>query len=218
MDIIKQTDFPIDVVIVEDNVATREGLTYLIDNSEGFSCKKSFASCESAIEYLEAHLPDIVLMDIGLDGMTGIEGVRRIKEIYPNLVVLMLTVHEDNEKVFESIKSGANGYILKKVQPSKILEAMKDAYCGGSPITPSIARKVLDVFSGKSNREKKFDLTPAEVTILKHLVDGSSYLTIANDLGKSIHTVRSHIRNIYSKLYVHTKTEAVVKALKHKIV
>ena len=209
----------IHVIVIEDDDDTREGITNLINSSEKFICEHSFSNCEDALEYVDDNLPDVILMDIILDGgMTGIEGMKKLKEMYPNLIILMLTVYEDDDKIFESIKAGANGYILKKISPLKILDAITDAYKGGSPITPSIAKKILNVFSENSGKPNKFNLTPSETKILKHLVEGSSYITIAEDLGKSIHTIRSHIRNIYSKLYVHSKTEAVVKALKHKLI
>ncbi len=211
-------DMPVSVFVVEDDDEIREGISSLIESSEGFTCDKAVSSCESAVDCFDDFLSDVVLMDIRMNGMSGIECVKRIKEGYPNQVVLMFTVHEDEEKIFESIKSGANGYILKNVAPEKILEAIKDAYQGGSPITPSIAKKILQEFSEKSDKDKDYDLTPSEKEILKHLVDGSSYITIAEDLGKSVHTIRSHIRNIYSKLYVHSKTEAVVKAIKNNLI
>ncbi len=209
----------INVIVIEDDDGTREAITTLIELSKEFICVNSFSNCEDAFGYVDDNLPDVILMDIVLDGgMSGIEGMKKFKELYPNLIILMLTVYEDDEKIFESIKSGANGYILKKISPQKILEAIRDAYNGGSPITPSIAKKILQVFSENSGKSNKFNLTPSETKILKHLVEGSSYITIAENLNKSVHTVRSHIRNIYSKLYVHSKTEAVVKAIKHKLI
>lgn len=209
----------ISVIIIENNNNTREAVMTLINASAGFFCEKSFSTCEEALKFIDDYLPDIVLMDIELGtGMSGIEGMKKLKDIYPNLIILMFTVFEDDDKIFESIKAGANGYILKKTSPKKILESIKDAYNGGSPITPSIAKKILDTFSENGGKAKSFDLTPAEKRILKHLAEGSSYNSIADDLEISVHTVRSHIRNIYSKLYVHSKTEAVVKALKHKLI
>lgn len=208
----------IGVLIVEDNDATREGLVNLLESSEGFKCLNSFSSCEEALEKLDKFFPQIVLMDIGLKGMSGIEGVEKIKETYPSLTVLMLTVFDDEEKIFRAIKAGADGYILKKTEPQNILRSIREAYLGGSPITPSIAKKVLNEFSKQVKQAKKFDLTETEIEILKYLVDGSSFEILAKKLDRSIHTVRSHVRNIYSKLYVHSKTEAVVKALKHRII
>ncbi len=170
------------------------------------------------LEGIDQYYPDVVLMDIGLKGMSGIDGVKILKELYPSLTVLIFTVFENDEKIFEAIKAGADGYILKKIPPQNILRSIKEAYEGGSPITPSIAKKVLNHFFHQLKFSNKFDLTGSEKEILKHLVEGSSYETIAKELGRSIHTVRSHIRNIYAKLYVHSKTEAVVKALKNKII
>lgn len=213
-----KSSFSISTILIEDNNATREALTNLLENAEGFECLDSFSSCEDAFKGIDENLPDVVLMDIGLKGMSGIEGVKHLKEIYPSLTVLILTVFEDEDKIFEAIKAGADGYILKKSPPTLILKAVNDAYFGGSPISPSIAKKVLSEFTKQTKQANKFDLTNSEIEILKHLVDGSSYETIAQELGRSIHTVRSHVRNIYSKLYVHSKTEAVVKALKHKII
>jgi len=206
------------IVIVEDNNDTREALEQLFLNAEGYECINSFPSCEEVIKNIDSCYPDVVLMDINLEGMSGIEGIKVLKELYPNLTIIILTVFEDEDKILRAIREGADGYILKKSEPQDILQSVSDAYNGGSPITPSIAKKILNLISNDYKQKINFNLTKSEKETLKFLVKGFSYEKIAVEMGRSIHTVRSHIRNIYSKLYVHSKTEAVLKALKNKII
>lgn len=207
----------ISVAIVEDDKSIREGISSYIDSTPGFSCIHIFESCEEALRKIAPPLPNIVLMDIGLKGMSGIEGVRKLKLKYNSLIFIMLTVYEEDNKIFESMRAGAVGYLLKKTPLEKITEAIRDVYNGGAPMTPIIARKVLNYFSSADIKAKEYNLTSREVEILLQLVKGARYKTIANNLFISLDTVRSHIKNIYEKLQVNSKSEAVAKALKDKL-
>jgi len=204
----------IDVSIVEDDFEIRESLALLINGTKGYSCRHNFADCESMIRHVEDNLPDVVLMDIDLPGMSGIEGVRIIKEMAPDVDVLMLTVHGDSHTVFEALCAGACGYLTKDVQPLKLLEAISEAHTGGAPMSTQIARMVVSSFktTGDSN------LTAREKEVLAQLCTGKSYRMIADTLFISEETVRRHIKNIYRKIQVSSKSEAVAKALKEKLV
>jgi len=209
----------ISVAIVEDHASIREGIARLLNGAPGFHCKQQYVSCEEALKDFKRQQPDIVLMDIGLEGMSGIEGVRRIKQLYPDINVIMLTVYDDNEKVFQSLCNGASGYLLKNSSPESIVSALTEVYRGGAAMTPSIAKKVLNLFHSIAPAQKEhYGLTKRETEILEHLVAGSSYKMIAYDLNISIETVHTHIKRIYEKLQVHSKSEAVAKALKQKLV
>ncbi len=209
----------INVGIVEDDSSIRESVASLINTAEGFSCKQVFDSVESAIEKISDPPPDVLLMDINLGGMSGIEGVQRLKTIFPQMNILMLTVFEENDKIFRSLCAGASGYLLKRTPPAKILEAIAEVHNGGAPMTASVARKVLNLFTSVAPPTlPEVHLTARESEILQHLVSGSSYKKISKDLFISFDTVNSHIKKIYEKLQVHSKTEAVTKALKHKLV
>ncbi len=207
------------VGIIEDDHSIRESVTSFINTTEGFSCNESFDSVESALEHISDPPPDVLLMDINLGGMSGIEGVKKFKSIFPQMNILMLTVFEENDKIFQSLCAGASGYLLKRTPPSKILEAITEVHNGGAPMTASVARKVLNLFTSVAPPTlPEVHLTAREAEILQHLVSGSSYKKISKDLFISFDTVNSHIKNIYEKLQVHSKTEAVTKALKHKLV
>ena len=207
------------VGIVEDDPSIRESVSSFINTTEGFSCPQQFDSVESAIEKISDPPPDVLLMDINLGGMSGIEGVRRMKSIFPNMNIIMLTVFEENDKIFQSLCAGASGYLLKRTPPAKILEAITEVHNGGAPMTASVARKVLNLFTSVAPPTlPEVHLTARETEILQHLVSGSSYKKIARELFISFDTVNSHIKKIYEKLQVHSKTEAVAKALKHKLV
>lgn len=209
----------INVGIVEDDSSIRESVASLINTSSGFSCTQVFDSVESAIERISDPPPDVLLMDINLGGMSGIEGVQRLKGIFPQMNILMLTVFEENDKIFRSLCAGASGYLLKRTPPAKILEAITEVHGGGAPMTASVARKVLTLFTSVAPPTlPEVHLTARETEILQHLVSGSSYKKIGRDLFISFDTVNSHIKKIYEKLQVHSKTEAVAKALKHKLV
>lgn len=208
------------VSIFEDNTSLLEGLAQLINNTEDFVCAGAFSDCNNLIKDIEQSKPDVVLMDIGLPDINGIEGVRIIKKEFPAIRILMQTIFEDREKIFQSICAGASGYILKNTSAARILESIREVYQGGAPISPSVATKLLQIvkLSTKEVKKDSFDLTDREKQILVCLEKGMSYQLIGNECFISIDTVRGHIRSIYDKLHVHSKTAAVVKALKHRII
>lgn len=210
----------IKVLLYEDNPQLREGLTMLIDGSDGFSILAAYKNCDNVKDEVEAWSPDIILMDIDMPGTNGIEGLKIIRSVNNDVKVLMLTVFDDNKNVFEAIRNGANGYILKKTPPSKLLEYIQEAASGGAPMTASIATQVLKMFS-QINNEKlndEYNLSDREKQVLQLLVDGYSYKMIASEMFIAIDTVRSHIKKIYEKLHVNSKSEAVAKAFKDRIV
>jgi DNA-binding NarL/FixJ family response regulator len=206
----------IKVVIIEDNQKFRDGLRQLIGGTPDYVCAGAFEGCEQALPELCDLVPDVVLMDIGLPGMSGIEGVKAIKACFPQIEILMLTVYEDDAKVYESLYAGASGYLLKKTAPARILEAITEMHNGGSPMSPQIARKVLEVFHKAAPAEEVGQLSAREKDILQLLVEGLSYKAIGKRLIISPHTVRTHLKNIYEKLHVHSKSEAAVKAIRHR--
>ena len=211
----------IHVTIFEDNKDLREGMRQILNASPGFSCAGAYANCNNMLKRLKEDEPDVVLMDIQMPGMSGIEAAALIHQEFPLLPVLMQTVFEDESKVFAAICAGANGYILKITSPAKLLEAIKEVAEGGSPMTPSIAAKVLKMFKDqnpKANTGNNFDLSSRENEILSLLVDGLSYKLIADKLFISYETVHSHIKNIYQKLHVNSVNEAISKALRNKLV
>jgi DNA-binding NarL/FixJ family response regulator len=212
------SDKTISVVIVEDDTQIREGISVLIQSTEGFELRGAFEDCKSALKNLENILPDVFLMDISMPGLSGIECTAKIKSTYPTANIIMLTVYEDDVKIFDSLRAGASGYILKRTPLDQILEAIKDVQSGGAPMTPSIAKRVLNFFNDTGNKLKEYNLTQRENEILNELVNGLSYKKIAETLFISLDTVRSHIKNIYQKLQVSSKSEAVVKALKEKLI
>ena len=204
--------------LVEDNRRFRENIRDLINETEGLSCVLAVPSCEEALERLSTEAaPDIVLMDIGLPGIDGIEGIGRVKGVLPKVQVIMLTVFDDDEKVFRAICAGASGYLLKSDRPDQIIRSLKDILNGGAPINAQIARKVLGMFTEIAAPKGHYDITDAERGILHRLVEGNPKKQIAYDLGVSFHTVDSHLRNIYAKLQVHSRSEAVAKALKERL-
>ena len=208
------------VCIFEDNTQLREGLFNLIDASDGFVCVGAFANCDDVIANISSVKPDVILMDIELPGLSGIDAVGLIKEKYPDTKILMETIFEDDDKIFQSICNGAEGYILKNTPPEEILDAIKEIHEGGAPMTPAIALKVMRMFKQNlsSNKENSFNLSNREKEILKYLVEGMSYKMIAANCFITIDTVHGHIKNIYKKLQVHSKSEAVAKAIKGRIV
>lgn len=204
----------INVGIVEDSNKIREGLAAIIDGSEGFRCKAIFTTAEEAIKKLPLENPDVVLMDVNLPGMSGIECVIKLKEILPEVQIMMLTVYEDNETIFKSLIAGATGYILKRTPPAELLDAIRELHTGGSPMSDQIARKVVQAFQqmGKSSKETE-NLSDRESEILCYLSKGYHDKEIADKLFLSVKTVRTHLRNIYKKLHVRSRTEAVLKYL-----
>ena len=201
----------ISVVIVEDIKEIREGLKLLIDGNEGFSCLHSFASAEDALRDIPKLNPNVVLMDIHLPGMSGIECIKQLKPICPDTLFIMSTVYEDDDTIFESLKAGASGYLLKKTNPVKILEAITEVVNGGSPMSGQIARRVIASFQKKDSIDASEILTNKEKEILKALAKGLRYKEIAAEMKISMETVRSHARNIYEKLQVQSRTEALNK-------
>lgn len=211
----------INVAIVEDNKTIREGLSALVNGTEGFKCKGSYPNCETFLDELESLNVDVILMDIGLPGMNGIEGVKKAKQINPDISILMLTVYEESEIVYEALCAGAYGYLVKKTPPSRLIEAIKEVYEGGSPMSSRIARQVITSFQTYNNGhtvDSQYNLSNREKEVLKHLGEGSNYQEIANELFISVDTVRHHIRNIYKKLQVHSQSEAVAKAIRKKLI
>lgn len=211
------SDKKISVVIVEDDDQIREGISMFLKSSEGFELKGAFGDCQSTLKNLDDILPDVFLMDISMPGLSGIECTAKIKSVYPEANIIMLTVYEDNAQIFNSLRAGASGYILKRTPLEQILEAVKDVNAGGAPMTPSIAKKVLSFFNDTRIKLNEYNLTQREKEILKELINGSSYKKIADTLFISLDTVRSHIKNIYQKLHVNSKSEAVAKALKDRL-
>ncbi|HQV59898.1 MAG: response regulator transcription factor [Chitinophagaceae bacterium] len=209
----------IKIMLYEDNPQLREGLTMLIDGSEGYQVLASFKNCNNVLSEVEAFKPDVILMDIDMPGVNGIEGLKLIRQHNHEVKVLMLTVFDDNKNVFEALKSGANGYVLKKTPPAKLLEYILEAASGGAPMTSSIATQVLKMFSEvQVPQGEDYNLSDREKEVLQHLVNGYSYKMIASDMFIAIDTVRSHIKKIYEKLHVNSKSEAVAKAFKDKII
>jgi DNA-binding NarL/FixJ family response regulator len=207
------------VAIVEDDPVTREGLELLIGRTPGFRCTATFGSVEAALHGLAADAPHLVLLDVHLPGVPGSVGVRWIRDRYADVQVVMLTVLDEEERIFESLCNGACGYLLKRTAPKRLIEALREAHLGGSPMTPDIARKVVNAFrQPPAGGRPTHDLTPHEVRILQMLAKGDSYSEIGDALDVTVNTVRFHIRRIYEKLQVHTKSEAVSKAIRQRLI
>ena len=203
------------IVVVEDQHAIRQGLAALIDGTEGFRCTGSFVSMEQALPEIDKDPPDVVLIDIGLPGMSGIEGIRQLKDKHGRLSALVLTVYGDDERIFDALCAGASGYLLKKTPPAKLLESVRECVAGGAPMSPEVARRVITLFREIRPPEKAaYALTPHELRLLKMLVEGHNYKTAAAELGVSVNTVAFHMKHVYEKLRVHSKSEAVAKAQK----
>lgn len=207
------------VAVVEDVRSLREGLAFLIDGTEGLRCTGAFRSMEEALGKIGADLPDVALLDIGLPGMSGIEGVRLLKERYPALTPLMLTVYDDDERIFDALCAGACGYLLKRTPPARLVESLREAVAGGAPMSPEIARRVVELFRDTRPPEQvDYQLTPHELRLLRLMVDGYDYKSAASLLGVSVNTVCFHVKSIYGKLAVHSKSQAVAKALRNRLV
>ena len=207
------------VAIVEDDARVRDGLGMIVGATPGYQCTETFRSAEDALRSLRGAGPDVMLLDIHLPGMPGSEAVRHFRQRYPSLQVLMLTVYDGQDKVFESICNGACGYLLKKTPPARLLEAIREAHEGGSPMSPEIARKVITLFQ-KTEQPEKPDrpLNEKETRLLKFLSEGYSYQDAADQMNLSVNTIRNYIRSIYEKLHVNSKSEAVSKALRNRLI
>jgi DNA-binding NarL/FixJ family response regulator len=206
----------ITTTIVEDKQTIREGIAAMIGATDGLECKAAYDCCEDMLENLAADRPDLILMDIGLPGMSGIEGIKRVKELQPDCLVLVLSVYDDDDHIFDALCAGACGYLIKKTPPARLIEAIREAHVGGSPMNSHIARKVVTFFQKQAAPATGTEaaVTEREKEILASLAQGNSYKLVADALDISIDTVRFHIRNIYRKLHVHTQSEAVAKAVR----
>jgi DNA-binding NarL/FixJ family response regulator len=207
------------ICIYEDNQQLRDTLCLLVEGADNFKLMASFANCLNVVNDYKKYGPDVVLMDIDMPGMTGIEGLIRLRsEGFTEVKVIMLTVFDDNDSVFEAVKNGANGYILKKTPPDQLLQYIQDAFEGGAPMTSSVARQVLTMFTDVYKKKTdSYNLSEREREVLKALVKGYSYKMIADELFISIDTVRSHIKKIYEKMHVNSKTEAVALAFRNNL-
>lgn len=209
----------IKVAIIEDRRVIREGLATLLQFTEGYSCVGRFHSMEDALTHIGTNIPDVALVDIGLPGMSGIEGIEILKERFPKVLALALTVYDDDERIFRALCAGACGYLLKKTPPVKLLDSLKEVVAGGAPMSPEVARRVVALFRKFSPpQDVDYQLTAHEARLLKLLVEGHNYKTAAAKLNVSINTISFHMRHIYDKLQVHSKSEAVAKALRQGIV
>ena len=208
---------PVRVAIVEDHRGLREGMNWMLESSPGYLCTGAYESCEELIAAWDTTPPessDIVLMDIGLPGMPGTEGARRVKELYPHIQIIMLTMHEESEIIFEAIQAGAVGYLLKSTSPAEVLQAIQTVRAGGSSLSGPVAMRILEKYQqNQGNPRKEYNLTEREMDILHGLVNGLTYKMLADSLSISIDTVRSHIKNLYEKLHVHSRNEAVALAV-----
>jgi DNA-binding NarL/FixJ family response regulator len=191
----------------------------LIGGTDGYSCVGEFASMEDALAGISGNLPQVALVDIGLPGMSGIDGITILKQRHPGLLLLTLTVYDDDERIFKALCAGACGYLLKKTPPARLLECIREVIDGGAPMSPRVARKVINLFRDfRPPEEAEHHLTPHETKLLRLLVEGHNYKTAAVELGVSVNTISFHMRRIYEKLQVHSKSEAVSKALRQRLV
>ncbi len=209
----------VEVVVIEDHREYRDYLATLLNGTPGFRCKAVFRSMEEALQSIGVDIPDAALIDIGLPGMSGVEGIQILKDRYPQILLLTLTVYDDDERIFEALCAGASGYLLKKTLPARLIESLKEAVEGGAPMSPEVARRVVKLFREIHPPEKAdYQLSPHEIRILKLLMEGRSYRTVASELKVTPSTVSFHLQRIYEKLQVHSKTEAVAKALRNRLI
>ena len=212
-------DVSVRVVIIEDLREVREGLTVLINGTRGFQCAGSYRTMEEALKGIPGTRPDVILTDVGLPGMDGVEGTRILRERFPQVPVLALTVYDDEDNVFNAICAGASGYLLKNTAPARLLESLREVVDGGAPMSPDVARRVVTVFREfRPPARASYHLTPQETELLKLMVEGHHYKTAASAMGISTNTISFHLKHIYEKLQVHSKTEAVAKALRERII
>ena len=209
----------IKAALIEDQREIREGLRTLIDGTPGYHCTGAFRTMEEALGRIASQAPDVVLVDIGLPGMSGIEGIPLLKERHPAASVLVLSIYDDDDRIFSALCAGACGYLLKKTPPARLLESLKEAVEGGGPMSPEVAGRVINLFRDfRPPRQTDHDLTPHEVRLLRLLAEGHNYKTAAAELKVSINTISFHMKHVYEKLHVHSKSEAVAKALRSGIV
>lgn len=214
-----QSQDPIKAAVIEDQRVIREGLQTLINGTPGYHCTGAFSTMEEAISKIAYEIPHVILVDIGLPGMSGIEGIPLLKERYKDAAVLVLTVYDDDDRIFSALCAGACGYLLKKTPPAKLLESLKEAIEGGSPMSPEVASRVITLFRNlRPPEHTDYDLTPHEVRLLKLLSEGHNYRTAAAEVGVTVNTISFHMKHIYEKLHVHSKSEAVAKALRSRVV
>ena len=207
------------VAIIEDVKPLREGLAALIATTDGFRTAGAYGSIEEALEGFARDPPDVALVDLGLPGTHGLDGIPLFRARFPDVVVLVLTVYEDDERIFRALCAGADGYLLKKTAPERLMSSIREAVDGGAPMSPEVARRAIALFRQfRPPAKAEHDLTPHEMRLLRMLVEGHNYKTAAVELGVSVNTVSFHVRNIYRKLQVHSKAEAVAKALKDGLV
>ncbi len=210
---------PISVALVEDIREVREGLAALINGTRGFKCVGSYYSMEAALAGIGNQAPDVILTDIGLPGMSGIRGAEILRERFPEVPILALTVYDNDDQVFDALCAGASGYLLKNTAPARLLESIREAFDGGAPMSPEVARRVIRLFREfRPPETASYHLTPQETELLKLLIEGHYKKTAARAMGISTNTVSFHLKNIYSKLQVHSKTEAVAKALRERLI
>lgn len=209
----------IKVAVIEDQRDIRDGLQVLINGSGGYRCTGAYRSIEEALARIVNEAPDVLLLDIGLPGMSGIDGIPLLQEKCPQSVLVMLTIYDDDERIFEAICAGASGYLLKKTPPARLLESLREAVDGGAPMSPEVARRVITLFREvRPSPQSAHDLTPHELRLLRLLSEGHNYKTAAAELGVSVNTISFHVKHIYAKLHVHSKSEAVAEALRRRIV
>ena len=209
----------IQVVVIEDMREVREGLAALINGTRGFKCTGSYYSMEAALSGLDSQAPDVILTDIGLPGMSGIRGTEILHDRFPEVPILALTIYDSDNQVFDALCAGASGYLLKNTAPARLLESIREAVDGGAPMSPEVARRVIRLFREfRPPESASYHLTPQETELLKLLIEGHYKKTAARAMGISPNTVSFHLKNIYAKLQVHSKTEAVAKALRERLV
>ncbi len=207
------------VVVIEDLREIRESLAALINGTAGFGCVASYGMMETALARIEHDKPDVILTDLGLPGMSGIEGIERLRQIFPETPLIALTIYDNDQQIFDALCSGASGYLLKNTPPARLLESLREAAEGGSPMSPAIAARVVRLFRKfRPPESADYRLTPQETELLKLLIEGHHKKTAAREMNISFHTVSFHLKNIYEKLQVHSKSEAVAKALREKLV
>jgi DNA-binding NarL/FixJ family response regulator len=207
------------IVIIEDERDIRESLAALISGTAGFRCIAKYGMMETALANAEKESPDLILTDLGLPGISGVEGIGRLRKMLPEIPLLVLTIYDNDDQIFAALCNGANGYLLKNTTPARLLEALQEAADGGSPMSPAIASRVIKLFREfRPNENAEYRLTPQETQLLKLLTEGHHKKTAAREMDISIHTVSFHLKNIYAKLQVHSKTEAVAKALREKVI